>query len=75
MRKLTSLKKIEFVGIAVPSDETKEIVAMMCQIYSRACSVLIWLGTGQPATALRERKCQTKRHTCGVPSCISRVVG
>ena len=38
MRKLTSLKKIEFVGIAVPSDETKEIVAMMCQIYSRACS-------------------------------------
>ena len=55
MRKLTSLKKIEFVGIAVPSDETKEIVAMMCQIYSRACSVLIWLGTGQPATARTAR--------------------
>ena len=34
MRKLTSLEKIKFVGIAV-SDETKEIVAMMGQIYSR----------------------------------------
>ena len=44
MRKLTSMEKIEFVGIAVLPDETKEIVAMMGQIYSRACSDLICLG-------------------------------
>jgi hypothetical protein len=49
MRKLTGLEKIEFVGIAV-SEETKEIVAMMGQIDSRA-----WLGTGQPVDRTADR--------------------